>query len=207
MIDLSEIEDEAEPEEETTFRLLRKKRQLRKHLRKLKATLPLALNDAFDRYFENQPSAYLRIEEKLDHLVSLFDVLEQQIRVAECNSDLAQVGGRIDFVADRLDEIEAKLYNRPLRRRRGFNFSDFFKHFADRSKRGPSSEGQEIASMSESYQVLGLSADCKLSELLLAFRRLAKKYHPDARGGDRSSEKEFRRVLEAYEMIKSFRNR
>ncbi len=204
IIDLSKIEGEAESEEELSYRLLRKKRQLRKHLNKLKATLPHTLTDAFDRHFENRPSAYLKIEDKLDHLASLFEVLEQQIRAADGNSDVAQVAGRIDFVADRLDEIEAKLYQRPpRRRRRGFNFSDFFNHFGEQGQKGASSESQEIASLSEAYQVLDLSEGCSLSELLVAFRRLAKKHHPDARGGDRSSEAEFRRVLEAYQMIKT----
>ncbi len=210
IIDLPKIEGEtkAESEEEISPRLLRKKRQLKQHLLKLKASLSLALNDAFDRYFESRPLAYLRIEDKLDHLASLFEVLGKQINSADCRGDLGRVGGRISFVEDRLDEIEADLYQRPRRRRqRAFNLFDFFNNFVKQGKNGTSIGNQEITTLSEAYAVLGLEESCSLSELLLAFRRLAKKHHPDARGGDRSKEQEFRRVLEAYQIIKEFRSR
>jgi len=207
IIDLSKIEAEAKSEEKISPHLLRKKRQLKQHLFTLKATLPLSLSDAFDRYFENQPLAYLKIEERLEHLNALFEVLEKQIYAADCRNTLSQVGGRISFVADRLDEIEAELYRRPRRRRqRAFNLSDFFNDFANQNKNGASSGNQEIKTLSEAYQVLGLEEGCSLPELLVAFRRLAKKHHPDARGGDRSKEKEFRRVLEAYQIIKELRS-
>jgi DnaJ-class molecular chaperone len=41
-----------------------------------------------------------------------------------------------------------------------------------------------------------------MTEVTAAFRRYAKEYHPDARGGDRSTEAELRKVVEAYQMIK-----
>lgn len=207
IIHLSKIENETESEEEVIYRLLRKKRQLKQHLFRLKGTLPLTLNDAFDRYFESEPLAYLRIEDKLDHLASLFEVLEKQIRTSGCSSDLCQVGGRISFVADRLDEIEATLYRRPLRRRlHAFNLSDFFEYAAKQSGNESSHGNQEIATLSEAYKLLDLKEGCSLSELSVAFRRLARKHHPDARGGDRSNEQDFRRALEAYQMIKELKN-
>lgn len=38
-------------------------------------------------------------------------------------------------------------------------------------------------------------------EIKKAFRRLAKKYHPDVRGGDKAAEERFKRVSEAHEVL------
>lgn len=204
IINLPEIEAEAESKEKISNQFLRKKRQLKQQLLQLEATLPLTLNAAFDRYFQNRPLAYLKIEDKLEHLATLVTVLEKQIDSVECKSDLSRLGGRISFVADRLDEIEAELYQRPRRRRQqGFNLFDFFNDFSKQSKNGTYTGSQEIKTLSEAYKVLGLEEGCSLSELLVTFRKLAKKHHPDTRGGDRSKEQEFRRVLEAYQFIKA----
>jgi len=49
------------------------------------------------------------------------------------------------------------------------------------------------------YQILGLSAQASWPEVKKAYRRLAKKYHPDRYGGD---DKRFLSILEAYEVLK-----
>jgi len=40
--------------------------------------------------------------------------------------------------------------------------------------------------------------------LARAFRERVKKFHPDARKGDRSSEPQLRRILEAYQLLKEY---
>ena len=43
-----------------------------------------------------------------------------------------------------------------------------------------------------------------MSAVTRAFREKAKKFHPDARKGDRSSEPQLRRILEAYQLLKEY---
>jgi DnaJ-class molecular chaperone len=51
------------------------------------------------------------------------------------------------------------------------------------------------------YKVLGVPETASADELKKAYRKLAKKYHPDATGGDKSKESRFKEVSEAYETL------
>ena len=53
------------------------------------------------------------------------------------------------------------------------------------------------------YKVLGVSPDASDEEIKRAYRRLAKKYHPDVNPGDEQAAKEMQRVNAAYEQIKN----
>ena len=51
------------------------------------------------------------------------------------------------------------------------------------------------------YEVLGVSKTASDSELKSAYRKLAKKYHPDMNPGDAEAEKKFKEASEAIEII------
>ncbi len=51
------------------------------------------------------------------------------------------------------------------------------------------------------YLVLGLTRNATLGDIKRAYRRLARRYHPDINPGDRRAAAEFRRILEAYEIL------
>lgn len=53
----------------------------------------------------------------------------------------------------------------------------------------------------ELYLILGIGETARGSEVRKAYRRLARKYHPDINPGDRSREELFRRIAEAYEVL------
>ena len=53
------------------------------------------------------------------------------------------------------------------------------------------------------YQVLGVSPDASDEEIKQAYRRLAKKYHPDLNPGDENAARQMQRVNAAYEQIKN----
>lgn len=53
------------------------------------------------------------------------------------------------------------------------------------------------------YQVLGVSPDASDEEIKAAYRRLAKKYHPDLNPGDAAAAEKMQQVNAAYEQIKN----
>ena len=51
------------------------------------------------------------------------------------------------------------------------------------------------------YKTLGVSEKASADELKKAYRKLAKKYHPDVTGGDKAKEAKFKELTEAYETL------
>ncbi|MFH1574721.1 MAG: molecular chaperone DnaJ [Acidobacteriota bacterium] len=51
------------------------------------------------------------------------------------------------------------------------------------------------------YAVLGVSRDAKERDIKKAYRRLARKNHPDINPGDRSAEERFKKTQEAYDVL------
>jgi molecular chaperone DnaJ len=51
------------------------------------------------------------------------------------------------------------------------------------------------------YQVLGVKRDAKPEELKKAYRRLARKHHPDVNPGDKSAEERFKMITEAHDVL------
>jgi molecular chaperone DnaJ len=58
-----------------------------------------------------------------------------------------------------------------------------------------------MMSQSDYYALLGVKRTVKISELRRAFRRLARKFHPDINPGDRAAEVHYRRICEAFEIL------
>ncbi len=55
--------------------------------------------------------------------------------------------------------------------------------------------------MKDYYRILGISESASNDEIKRAFRKLAKKYHPDKNPGDKSAEEQFKLINEAYEVL------
>ena len=51
------------------------------------------------------------------------------------------------------------------------------------------------------YQILGVSKDANANEIKKAYRKLARKYHPDLNPGDKVAEARFKEVNEAQEVL------
>lgn len=51
------------------------------------------------------------------------------------------------------------------------------------------------------YIVLGVTRDATTNDIKRAYRRLARRYHPDINPGDRAAEQQFRQIAAAYETL------
>jgi molecular chaperone DnaJ len=51
------------------------------------------------------------------------------------------------------------------------------------------------------YQILGVSKEASAKEIKDAYRRLARKYHPDANPGNKEAEERFKEISLAYEVL------
>jgi hypothetical protein len=55
----------------------------------------------------------------------------------------------------------------------------------------------------KALDALGLEIDATLHDIKARFKALVKRHHPDANGGDRSSEDRLREIIQAYNYLKS----
>jgi molecular chaperone DnaJ len=51
------------------------------------------------------------------------------------------------------------------------------------------------------YETLGVAKNASDDDIKKAYRKLAKKYHPDTNDGDEEAEKKFKEIVEAYEIL------
>lgn len=57
------------------------------------------------------------------------------------------------------------------------------------------------------YSVLGIKKDAKADEIKKAYRRLARKFHPDVNPNDKAAEDKFKEVQEAYDILSDDKKR
>ncbi len=56
--------------------------------------------------------------------------------------------------------------------------------------------------MKDFYQILGVNKNTSIADIKKAYRKLARKYHPDLNPGDKASEQRFKEINEAHETLK-----
>jgi len=174
---------------------------MRRRIGELKAMAEDSLDFAMDHMMQDRVDTFFRVEEGLDEIDHTLALMEEELPQIHDLSGAMRLEARLDFVEERWDEFDSEIRQRPRRRRRKINMADFFKA-AGGGGGDPSMGRSEINSPTDAYRALGLDYGSSMLEVTQAFRLQAKKLHPDANDGDRSSEPELRRILEAYQYLK-----
>ena len=55
--------------------------------------------------------------------------------------------------------------------------------------------------MSDLYETLGVARDADVDAIRKAYRKLARKYHPDLNPGDKAAEERFKEISRAWEVL------
>ncbi len=63
------------------------------------------------------------------------------------------------------------------------------------------------ATKQDYYEVLGVPRKAPVKDIRQAYRRLARKYHPDLNPGDKSAEEKFKQIQEAYDILSDSKKR
>jgi hypothetical protein len=82
-------------------------------------------------------------------------------------------------------------------------FREFGEGAGAHSARRPSESRVARNAQRKALDTLGLDADASAQEVKTRFKALVKRHHPDANGGDRSSEERLREIIQAYNYLKS----
>jgi curved DNA-binding protein CbpA len=171
---------------------------MRRRIAELRVKTEDSLDAAMDSMMLDRVDSYFRIEEGLGEIDHSLGLIEAELDNVHDLSGAQRLDSRLEFVEDRWEEFDSEIRQRPRRRRRRFNMAEFFKAA---SGAGTAAAG-DIQSPTDAYRILGLEYGSSLSEVTTAFRRQAKKLHPDANEGDRTAEPELRRIIEAYQFLK-----
>src|SRR5256886_16821750 len=57
------------------------------------------------------------------------------------------------------------------------------------------------------YELLGVPRKASAKDIRSAFRKLARKYHPDLNPGDKAAEEKFKQLQEAYDVLSDSKKR
>ncbi len=183
-------------------RLAKYQAGMRRRIEELKRKTEDSLDFAMDTMMQDRVDTYFKVEEGLAEIDRTLTLIEEELTTICDVAGANRLEARLEFTEDRFEELDSEVRQRPRRRRRRINFADFFRTAA--GGEGAASSRGEISSAAEAFRVLGVEFGSSMTQITAAFRQRAKKLHPDARRGDRSSEPELRRIIEAYQYLKEY---
>lgn len=187
----------------STSKYIKFRQGMQRRIESLRLKTEDSLELAVDTMMEDRVDGYFRVEQGLEEIIKSLVEIEEELELIRDLSGAMRLESRLEFVEDRWDEFDSEIRERPRRRRRKINLADMLK--AASGGGGALSENPNgINNALDAYAVMGVEFGSSLAEVTAAFRIKAKQLHPDANNGDRSSEPELRRMLEAYQFLKEY---
>ena len=173
-----------------------------RRIAQLRGQTEKSLDFALETMFYERTEAYLHVEQGLLEVDQMLSVVEEEVEhICELNA-AQRLESRLEFIEDRFEEFESEIRQRPRRRRNKINLFNFFKT-ATGGGGDPMAPAGEVRSAIQAFEILDIEFGSSLPVVTRAFRERAKKLHPDSRQGDRSSEPELRKIIEAYQYLKT----
>lgn len=162
-----------------------------------------SMDIAVDTMMEERVDSFFRVEQGLDEIIKSLLQIEEELEQISDLSGAQRLESRLEFVEDRWDDLDSEIRERPRRRRKRISLADMLKA-ASGGGGNLSQNASEVNNAVDAYAIMGVEFGSSLADVTAAFRIKAKQLHPDANNGDRSSEPELRRMLEAYQFLKEY---
>ncbi|MDK2743927.1 MAG: J domain-containing protein [Nitrospira sp.] len=187
----------------STAKYLKFRTGMQKRIGALRFKTEDSLDVAVDSMMEERVDGFFRVEQGLEEIIRSLLEIEEELESIHDLSGAMRLESRLEFVEDRWDEFDSEIRERPRRRRKKISLADMLKAASGGS--GALSENPNgVNTAMDAYAIMGVEFGSTLADVTAAFRTKAKQLHPDANNGDRSSEPELRRMLEAYQFLKEY---
>ena len=185
------------------------RQEMKRRVVEIQARATKGIDYAFESLLQEQPDLSLKMEGALEEVLRMVGTIDGEIEDVSSVAEMERLDRRIEFIEEQFEDIEAELYGRPRRRRkRRPNLFDFFRQATGGGGGGgdPSDPQGEVRTAADAFAVLGLEEGSSYTAVTKAFRKKAKELHPDSRDGDRSGEVQLRKLIAAYQYIKTIYN-
>ena len=186
----------------STAKFLKFRTGMRKRIGSLRAKTEESLDMAVESMMEERVDGFFQVEHGLEEVIKSLIEIEEELEVIRDLSGAMRLESRLEFVEDRWDEFDSEIRERPRRRRKRVSLADMLKAASGAGSLSENPTG--VNNAVDAYAIMGVEFGSSLADVTASFRVKAKQLHPDANNGDRSSEPELRRMLEAYQFLKEY---
>ena len=176
---------------------------MQKRIGSLRSKTEDSMEVAVDFMMQERIDSYFRVEQGLEEIVKSLSQIEEELEEVRDLSGAMRLESRLEFVEVRWDDLDSEIRERPRRRRRKISLADMLKAAGGGGGDLSQSPGR-VTNAVDAYAIMGVEFGSSLADVTTAFRHKAKQLHPDANNGDRRSEPELRRMLEAYQFLKEY---
>ena len=186
----------------STAKYMKFRSGMQKRIGSLRSKTEDSLDVAIDTMMEERVDGFFQVEQGLEEIMKSLTEIQEELEVIRDLTGAMRLESRLEFVEDRWDEFDSEIRERPRRRRKRVSLADMLK--AASGGGNPLENPGAVTNAVDAYAIMGVEFGSSLGDVTAAFRTKAKQLHPDANNGDRSSEPELRRMLEAYQFLKEY---
>ncbi|MDH4082764.1 MAG: J domain-containing protein [Nitrospira sp.] len=188
----------------STAKFLKFRSGMQKRIGSLRSKTEESLECAVETMMEERVDGFFQVEHGLEEVIKSLIEIEEELEVVRDLSGAMRLESRLEFVEDRWDEFDSEIRERPRRRRKRVSLADMLKAASGSGSGSLSESPSTVNNAMDAYAIMGVEFGSSLADVTAAFRTKAKQLHPDSNNGDRSSEPELRRMLEAYQFLKEY---